>query len=202
MKPNKTVLIATSNLGKQKELLSALLPLDGIDFVTLGDLGINIDVAETGQTYAENALIKAREYFRHSGMPTIAEDSGMEVSALKGELGVQTRYWGAGAKATDEEWLKHFMDRMQQEQDRDARFVCHGIYIDKGGYHSFEGECLGSITKDIEGPIYPGIPLSAVFKPLGAELVYSAMTEEEKNKLSHRGKAMKGMREWLLNSRT
>ena len=166
--------------------------------MTLSDLGIKIDVAETGQTYAENALIKAKEYFRHSGLPTIAEDSGMEVSALKGELGVQTRYWGAGADATDEEWLSFFMNRMQHEQDRDARFVCHGIYIDEQGHHSFEGECLGTITRDIEGPVYPGIPLSAVFKPLGAELVYIAMAEDEKNKLSHRGKAMRALRNFLL----
>jgi len=200
MNPRKTVLIATSNPGKHKEILSALLPLEGIDFVTLNDLGIKVDVAETGQSYAENALIKAREYFAHSRIPTIAEDSGMEVSALKGELGVQTRYWGAGAEATDEEWLAHFMNRMQHEQDRDARFVCHAVYIDKDGHQSFEGECLGAVTRDIEGPVLPGIPLSAVFKPIGAGLVYSSMGEEEKNKLSHRGKAMKSLRDFLLGS--
>jgi|CXWL01.1.fsa_nt_gi XTP/dITP diphosphohydrolase len=195
-----TVLLATTNPGKRQEILSALLPLEKIEFVTLDDLGIRADVSETGQSYGENALIKAREYFRLSGIPTIAEDSGVEVSALRGELGVNTRYWGAGAEATDQEWLQHFMDRMRHESDRSARFVCHAVYISSMGHWNIEGECLGTITHDVAGPIQKGIPMSAVFQPIGADLVYSAMSEEEKNQLSHRGKAMKQLREYLLQN--
>lgn len=194
----KKVLLATTNPGKRQEILSALLPLDGIEFVTLSDLGIDVPVEETGTSYAENALIKARAYFDHAGMPVIAEDSGMEVCALGDELGYNTRNWGAGAQASDEEWLQHFMNRMQHEQDRSARFVCHAVYLDERGHQAFEGDCEGMITRDVEGPIQKGIPLSAVFKPLGAEKVYSAMSEEEKNQLSHRGKAMRQLREYLL----
>lgn len=192
------LLIATTNAGKRKEILSALLPLEGFEILSLEDLGIMTEVREHGMSYQENALIKAKAYFELSGeIPTIAEDSGMEVEALHGELGVQTRHWGAGAKATDEEWLSTFMRRMTAEKNRKARFVCHAVSIDHHGPRHFTGECLGTITETVEGPILPGIPLSAVFKPFGQNLVYSAMTEEQKNKLSHRGKAITILRNWL-----
>lgn len=191
------ILLATTNAGKRKEMLSALEPMPGVNFVSLEDLNISISVPETGKNYAENALIKAEAYFKVSVIPVIAEDSGMEVSALKGELGHNTRRWGAGEKASDREWLEFFMDRMKTEQDRSARFVCHSVYLDGTGAHHFEGECLGAITETIEGPVISGIPLSAVFKPLGESLVYSHMSEQRKNALSHRGKAMQGLRKLL-----
>lgn len=194
----KKILLATSNLGKQKEILSALLPLPGFQMLSLTDIGGALKVSETGKNYEENALLKATAYFAKTGIPTVAEDSGMEVEALQGELGHNTRRWGAGEKAHDEEWLAYFMERMAREKNRNARFVCHAVYLNEKGPQHFEGECLGVITEAIEGPLLPGIPLSAVFKPIGHDLVYSAMTETEKNKLSHRGKAMKALREWLI----
>lgn len=195
----RKILLATLNPGKRNEIISALMPMEKIEFISLPELGISTPVDETGTTYFENAMIKAKEYYKMGGgLPVIAEDSGMEVSALDGELGVNTRGWGAGADAADEDWLAHFMERMKQENNRAARFVCHAIYMDESGYKYFEGECSGTITHEIEGPIYKGIPLSAVFKPLGADKVYSAMSEEEKNLLSHRGKAIKNLRNYLL----
>jgi XTP/dITP diphosphohydrolase len=194
----KKILLATTNPGKRQEILSALLPIEPVEFVTLSDLGITTPVDETGNSYGENALLKAQAYFQLSGIPVIAEDSGMEVDALKDELGVNTRGWGAGANATDEEWLQHFMERMALEGERSARFVCHAIYMDEEGHQSFEGDCVGVITNEVQGPIQKGIPLSSVFMPIGTEKVYSAMSEEEKNQLSHRGKAMKMLRNYLL----
>ena len=192
----KKILIATSNPGKRNELLSALLPLDGYEIIIPEDP--ELEVEESGKTYAENALIKARAFFENSGLPTIAEDSGIEVRALQDELGIFTRRWGAGEAAGDREWLEYFMNRMAREEDKSARFVSHVVYLDANGHVAFEGECLGNITSDIEGPVKPGIPLSAVFLPLGESLVYSAMDEEQKNSLSHRGKAVKELRQWLL----
>jgi len=150
----KQILLATTNLGKRQEMLSALLPLEGIEFVFLEDLDIDIDVEETGESYAENALQKARAYFAHSGMPTIAEDSGVEISALQDELGIHTRRWGAGPHASDEAWMQHFMERMAGEEDRDARFVCHSVYIDKNGHQAFEGECQGGQSQRISKVLY------------------------------------------------
>jgi len=192
------LLIATSNPGKRSELLSALLPLDGFEILTPEDLDLFIDVDESGDTYLENALIKAQSFFDHSGVPTLAEDSGIEVSALGNELGVFTRRWGAGEEASDDDWLEYFMNRMAQEEDRAARFVSHVAFLDEQNQVTFEGECLGEITHDIQGPVRPGVQLSAVFKPVGEELVYSAMDDEHKNSLSHRGHAVKQMKEWLV----
>ncbi len=197
----KKILIATSNSGKRKEILSALLPLPDFEILTPADLGLALDIEENGKNYAENALMKAKAYFEKTGLPTIAEDSGMEVSALKGELGMHTRRWGAGPKANDTEWLDFFMKRMAGEKDRSARFVCHAVYLDEKGPQDFEGECLGTITQQIEGPVLPGIPLSAVFKPLHEHLVYSAMGEEQKNALSHRGKAIRLLKNFLEGER-
>ncbi len=194
----RKVLLATTNPGKKKEILSALMPLDHLEFVDLSDLGIDIDVDETGLSYGENALIKAKAYFEHSGMPVLAEDSGVEISALQDELGIHTRRWGAGPTANDQEWLDFFMNRMAKEEDRAARFVSHAVYMDAENQFSVEGECLGNITHDVEGPIPKGIPLSAVFKPVGEESVYSSMDEDLKNSLSHRGNAIRQLREWLI----
>ena len=197
----KNILIATGNPGKRNEILSALLPIDGYGFVSLDEIGIDLDVAETGTSYEENAMIKAQAYFEHAKMPVIAEDSGIEVFALQDELGIHTNRWGAGEKASDEEWLDFFMNRMKHEKDRAARFISHVIYMDDEGHQTFEGECLGEITHDIEGPFKAGIQLSAVFKPLGEDLVYSAMDEERKNSLSHRGKGVRQLRAWLMKDR-
>lgn len=195
----KQILLATTNPGKKAEMLSALLPLEGIEFTDLRSAGIDLDVDEHGSSYGENAALKAKAYADHSQMTVLAEDSGVEISALANELGIHTRRWGAGPEASDEEWLAFFMNQMAKEADRKARFVSHAVYLDQhGNTFAVEGECLGEITKDIAGPIPKGIPLSAVFRPIGEELVYSAMDEEQKNSLSHRGNAMKKMRLYLL----
>lgn len=194
----KKVVIATTNPGKCKEMISALGEHEGIAFISLAELDdLHPDVEETGASYADNALIKAKHYYDLIGMPVIAEDSGIEVSALGDELGVHTRRWGAGPDATDQEWLDHFMDRMTGEEDRDARFVSHCVYIDETGHVAFEGECRGKITHDVQVELERGIPLSAVFLPEGYDKVYSAMTAEEKNAISHRGWSVKKLREWM-----
>jgi len=195
----KQVIIATTNPGKCKEIVSALGSLDGVELLSLADLEESYpDVEETGAGYGENALIKARHYYDLLGKPIIAEDSGIEVSALADELGVHTRRWGAGPDANDAEWLATFMDRMAGEEDRAARFVSHCVYVDEQGHHTFEGECRGQITLDIESELESGIPLSAVFKPERYDKVYSAMSAEEKNAISHRGWSVRCLREFLL----
>ncbi len=194
------ILLATTNPGKRNEIISAFSNTDTLEFITLEELDLHrLDVEENGRSYQENALIKAKAYFEAAGIPTIAEDSGIEISALQDELGIHTRRWGAGPTANDQEWLDFFMNRMGQEKDREARFVSHAVYIDQDGHFSCEGECRGTITHEVEGPIPHGIPLSAVFKPLNEDLVYSAMDDEHKNKLSHRGWAINKLHNWMTN---
>lgn len=156
---------------------------------------------ENGETFEENAEAKASHYHELLGVPTIGEDSGIIVDALSGELGVKTRRWGAGANATDEEWIDHFMKVMKDipEEKRGARFVCCAAFIDgPGELVLFRGETEGVITHKLEAPLRPGIPLSSCFRPVGCDKVYAALNETEKNRLSHRGKAFYELRKYLL----
>lgn len=190
---SQRILIATTNQGKFNEMMEVLGALvDMYEFVSLADLTITDKAIEDGESYLDNARIKAEFYQGLSGLPTIAEDSGIEVHALQGELGMHTRRWGAGEDASDEEWIAHFLERMAGESNKGASFKCTAFYIDsEGNHHYFEGECPGMITENLEAPIKRGIPLSSCFKAEGCDEVYASLQNEEKNKLSHRGKAMK-----------
>lgn len=153
---------------------------------------------ETGDTFAENALQKATFYYDRAALPTIADDSGIVVDALKDELGIHTRRWGAGPDASDDEWIRYFLDRMKKEPNKRAAFICHLAYFDSNGeLNTFEGSCEGTITDWLEADYLPGLPISACFRPEGCDKVFSALTIEEKNIISHRGKATWGLRRHL-----
>lgn len=185
------LLIATKNPGKFHEITNSLGELP-YEYVFLNDLGVeDSDFVEDGKTFKENALKKAKYYFGKTKLMTLGEDSGILVDALGGELGVKTRRWGAGESASDDEWLEVFVGRMTDEKNRDAKFVCAACLIDeKGNARDFEGETSGKITEKIMAPILKGLPLSSVFLPNGFDNVYAALSTEEKNMVSHRGKAM------------
>lgn len=192
LRKQKQILIATSNKGKFAEIMEVLGQLP-YEILSLQDAGIRSFYEEDGATFEENALGKARHYARLTNLLTIAEDSGIVVDALKDELGIKTRRWGAGANASDEEWIQYFLEKMNKihEANRGAKFVCCAAILDEKGQEAvFNGETYGSITKQLEAPLYPGLPLSSCFKPADFDKVYAALTKAEKNKISHRGKAM------------
>lgn len=193
------ILIATTNPGKFGEIVEVLAGLP-YEFLSLADLGITADADETGETYGENAEIKARFFAEISGLPTVGEDSGIEVSALASELGVKTRRWGAGAAASDEEWLSYFMQRMERESDRSARFVCAVAFFDGSTVHHFEGSCTGEFATEVLAPLKKGIPLSSIFVPTGCTKVFAELTPEEKASVSHRGRGVGEFRKFLGNS--
>jgi XTP/dITP diphosphohydrolase len=200
MEKFKRILVATSNKGKFREMMEVLGNLP-YEFVRLDELNIPSDCEENADSFEGNALLKARYYWQKCGLTTISEDSGILVDALEGELGIKTRRWGAGEKANDEQWIRFFLDRMSSVpfQKRGAKFVCCSAIIDEqGAEHLFRGETPGIITDHLEAPIYEGLPLSSCFKPVGLEKVYAALTPREKNEVSHRGKAMKQVHDWLL----
>jgi XTP/dITP diphosphohydrolase len=191
------LLLGTNNRGKIMEMTEVLSELP-IKLLTPSSLTINAEVDENGTTFQENALLKARHFHRHSKLPTVADDSGIVVDALKNELVVQTRRWGAGASASDEEWISHFLERMSKEGNKNARFLCCLAYIDADGReHIFEGSCNGTITQTLEATYLPGLPISACFRPNGFPCVYSAMSIEQKNSTSHRGKALLKLKSFL-----
>jgi len=190
--------VASQNKGKLMEIGEVLRGLP-LALVHPGTLGIADAPDEDGSTFAENALLKARWGVTVSRLPSIGDDSGIEVAALPGELGVKTRRWGAGPLASDEEWIAHFLSRMKNEENRDARFVCTIGYVDAdGAEHTFEGVCRGTITRELEADYLPGLPFSACFRPEGCDRVFSALTIEQKNRTSHRGRALHALREFLI----
>ncbi len=191
------LLLGTSNKGKVQEISEALASLN-LEIVTPLDLGITELPHEHGSTYAENAEQKARFYFEKSGLPTLADDSGVVVDALKNELGIHTRRWGAGPDASDYQWVEFFLERMRDEKNRAAQFLCSLAYIDaSGSLHMFEGSCDGTITPELEADYLPGLPISACFKPNGYSKVFSALSVDEKNAVSHRGKALSEFVQYL-----
>lgn len=191
------LLIATNNQSKFNEI-STLLSSLSLELVSPQDVDES-QLEENGKTYAENALIKARFFAKQTGLITLADDSGIVVEALKNELGVKTRRWGAGENASDEEWITHFLKRMEKENNRNAKFVCHICLVDKEGNLLAEssGETEGHVTKELQAPIKQGIPLSSCFIVKNHHKVHSAMNIEEKNKISHRGKAVKQIKNFL-----
>ena len=185
------LLVATTNKGKVTEIREALEGIP-VETVALHDLPSAPEAPhETGDTFAANAEQKARYYFDALKIPTLADDSGILVEALEDELGIHTRRWGAGPNATDAQWIEFFLDRMRHEKNKRARFVCSIALIDADGMlHTFEGECDGVITDALEAGYLPGLPISACFQPDGFDCVYSAMSIEQKNSTSHRGRAL------------
>lgn len=198
----RELLVATKNPGKFKEICEAL---DGVDFKLVSLEGMVLDDAdfvEDGETFEENAQKKARYYFEKLEgrfKYVLGEDSGIKIDALAGELGVKTRRWGAGEKANDEEWIQYFLRRTEEfpEDARGAEFICCACIITGGEERLFRGETKGVITHKLEAPIVGGIPLSSCFKPQGFDFVYAALSVEQKNKISHRGKAMAPLKNFL-----
>ena len=198
------LLIATENLGKFKEISASLAHLP-LKLISLKEVNLTVpDYVEDGKTYAENAFKKAQYAAQKTGLMTLADDSGIVVNALKNELGVKTRRWGAGAEASDQEWINYFLKRMEfcPDEKRTATFICNLCLVDEKGniLKKFVGKTKGKITKTLEAPIHPGIPLSSCFVPEGFNKVYIALSTEKKNQLSHRGKALHQVEEYFKNS--
>ena len=190
--------LATKNKGKIIEFTEVLSDLS-IKLLTPADIpGFPKEIPEEESSFRENALAKARFAHAHANYPVLADDSGIIVEALKKELGVHTRRWGAGPEASDEEWITYFLNRMKNEKNKRAEFVCVLALIDENGLkHIFEGHCMGTITETLEADYLPGLPISACFRPDGYDRVFSALTVAEKNRVSHRGRAMQELRKFL-----
>jgi XTP/dITP diphosphohydrolase len=195
------LLIATKNKGKFSEIKEVL---DGdFELVFLGDLDVSSeDFVEDGETFSENAYKKAKYFYDKTGIMTLAEDSGIMVDALSGELGVKTRRWGLGEKAGDLEWVNYFLERMKDvlPENRGAKFVCCACLIDekKEVMEYFNGETFGKISRKLLAPILPGLPLSSCFIPDGMCKSYAEISAIEKNKISHRGKALLKAKTYLI----
>lgn len=184
------ILVGTTNHGKFSEIAGAL---SAASFSAISPESLNIfeEPAEDHDTLHDNALHKARFYFQRSDLPTLADDSGLFVEALKDELGVKTRRWGAGKDVSDREWVDFFLGRMRDEKNKNAHFHSVIAYIDsEGDQRFFEGICRGTITEELESDFPKGLPLLACFKPEGFDKVFALLSVEEKASINHRSLAM------------
>ncbi|MCF7856836.1 non-canonical purine NTP pyrophosphatase [Candidatus Gracilibacteria bacterium] len=189
--------LATANPSKIREISAALGDL-ALEIQTPADFEEFEMPTENGETFEKNAEIKAQFWLRKTGLPVLADDSGILVEALPDELGVQTVRFGAGANATDAEWLDYFLARMEGAQTRRAKFISVlALARPSEPTKFFRGEVEGEILTEAAAPLLPRIPLSSVFLADGATEVFAAMTTEEKSKFSHRGRAVKQLKMFL-----
>ena len=179
------LLVATRNPGKIKELAALLIDAP-FELVSLTDVGVDEDVEETGSTMEENASLKATTYAQLSGMPTLADDSGLEVEALDGEPGVfSARYGGEGL--SDAQRTDFLIQNLQgiPEESWNARFRCVIAIV----WHSepveyYTGECYGMIIKHPRGSNGFGYDPAFLCPALGKTM--SEISNDEKNRISHR----------------
>ena len=181
------IVIASNNAGKLREIRDILQPL-GFTVVSQREAGISIEVEENGETFAENAALKARAVYEALHCPVIADDSGLLVDALDGAPGVHShRFAGEGATDADRNAkLLELLDGVPAEK-RTARFECVLCYVDAAGEtHFFSGTCEGRIGPAPAGENGFGYdPLFCV-----GDRTMAQMTEEEKNQVSHRANAL------------
>lgn len=193
----KTFLIATHNAKKKNELLRILAPL-GIDVKTDSELGLTLsEPEETGETFYENALIKAKAGCEESGYPCVADDSGLMVDYLAGAPGVYSARF-SGENSDDEKNNNKLLKLMADvpENERTARFVSVVCCVfPNGDIISARGECEGAIGYEKKGE--SGFGYDPLFMVDGKS--FAEMSAEEKDKLSHRGKALNLLSEQLKN---
>ena len=183
-----TFVLATANPGKIKEMRTILMG-SGYNIKTRKDLGIDLVIEETGHTFKENALLKARAICKASGLPAIADDSGLCVEALDGAPGLNSSSYG-GEELEDEKRCEYLLEKMKNVEHRNAEFVCTIVCVfPDGSYLSAEGKCPGKIISEPEGS--GGFGYDPVFVAEGTDRTLAQLTSSEKNTVSHRGAALR-----------
>lgn len=188
-------LIATHNMKKREELHRILAPL-GVSVFLDYEKGISLtDVEETGETFEENAFLKARSGCKESGMPCIADDSGLMVDALDGRPGVYSaRYMGENTPYPEK--MAHLIKELDgvPDEKRSARFVsCAAVVFPDGREFSVTGVCEGAIGYEPKGE--NGFGFDPVF--MVGERSFAQFSAEEKDAISHRGNSLRALKEKL-----
>ncbi len=185
--------LASGNPGKLREFATLLAPF-AIELVPQAQLGI-LPAAETGTTFRENALLKARHAARHAHLPALADDSGIEVDALGGRPGVWSARF-AGEGASDEQNLRQLLAELHDVPDgfRQARYQCVIAFVRSAGDHVpliAQGTWRGTITHAARGR--GGFGYDPVFVPEGEQRTAAELPHADKNAASHRGQALRAL---------
>ena len=182
------VILASKNPHKLTEL-SAILSQHGFEIALESEYGLDIDVDETGTTFEENSLLKAEAVMKASGLPVLADDSGLMVDALDGAPGVYSARYGH--KSSDGERTAFLLENMKDVPDekRTAKFVCVITCLWPDGRKSVaRGECPGVITREVHGE--HGFGYDPVFYLPELGMTYAELPSEQKNAISHRARAL------------
>lgn len=183
----KEILVATHNLHKKEEIQQILG--EGYLVKSLTDYGLNEEIIEDGKSFEENAEIKARYCFEKTGIASIGDDSGLVVEALDGRPGIfSARYAG------DHDFEKNIakvLDEMEGKTNRNAYFITVLCVCDESGTRFYEGKVHGNLLEENKG--VKGFGYDPIFVPEGYQKTFAEMAPEEKNKISHRKKALELM---------
>ena len=187
----KEILIATHNAHKKEEIQQILG--ENFTVTSLTDYNIHDEIVEDGNTFHANALIKAQYCFDTTGKPSLGDDSGLVVEALDGRPGIYSaRYAG------DHDFTKNIskvLDELEGVENRKAYFVTVMCLVDETGTNYFEGRVYGNLTKEVRGE--KGFGYDPIFIPENYEITFAEMKAEDKNKISHRKKAIEQFLEFM-----
>lgn len=189
------LILATKNKHKVMEFSRILTPL-GIEIISQSDALIEVDVDENADSFEGNARLKAQAIFDKSGIPTIADDSGLEVYALNNAPGVYSARYGGAECKNDKERYEKLLSEMKDvpEKNRGARFVCSiCLVISKEMEYNMTGICEGKIAYEPHGE--NGFGYDPIF--MVGDKSFSELSDSEKDQISHRGNALKKLQETL-----
>ncbi|MBS1529481.1 MAG: non-canonical purine NTP diphosphatase [Bacteroidetes bacterium] len=186
------LVFATNNKHKLEEVSAKLG--GKIDLLTLNAIGCTEDIEETGATFSENASIKSRYIYGKYGLNCFGDDSGLEVEALNNEPGVYSARY-AGEHGNHRANNYKLLENLAGIRNRRARFVTIISLMWEGNEYFFEGSVEGTIREALSGK--EGFGYDPLFQPDGFDVTFAEMSLEEKNKLSHRGKAVEKLAEFL-----
>ena len=190
----KKLVFATNNAHKLEEIRAILG--DKVEILSLNDINCHADIPETADTLQGNAALKAQYIYENYGLDCFADDTGLEVEALNGAPGIYSARYAGGEGHDSEANMKKLLAEMQDKDNRKARFRTVICLIEGGEEHFFEGIVNGSIIRERKGG--SGFGYDPVFMPDGYSETFAEMGNDEKNKISHRARAVQKLCEYLL----
>lgn len=191
----KEICFATNNANKLRELQNML----AADFKVLGlkDIGCDVDIPETSETIEGNSLLKAEYVWEHYQIDCFADDTGLEITALNGEPGVYSARY-AGIPKNDQHNIAKVLENLKGKADRSAQFKTVITLMQAGKAIQFEGIAKGTMRAELSGA--KGFGYDPVFEPAGYDITFAEMSMEEKNAISHRGKAVRKLVNYLTQA--
>lgn len=191
MYEKRRLILATHNEHKTQEIRDLIISEDlPYEVVSLHEIGDDLEIEETGETLMENSQLKAETCHRRHHTDCFADDTGLEVTSLGGRPGVYSaRYAGPACRPADN--IRKLLHELDGVEDRSAVFKTVITLILDDKVHTFEGQVRGAITEQPRGE--DGFGYDPIFQPEGYDCTFAQMSEEEKNHISHRGRAVEAL---------